>query len=60
MKTIKNFNEYITEKIINAFRAGSIPIYYGSKRIDKYFNPKRFIQIDPTNIDNCIEQIQTN
>lgn len=34
---------YITEKIYNALKAGSIPIYWGSPNVDKYFNSKRFI-----------------
>lgn len=40
---------YITEKIINGFRAGIIPIYWGSPNISKYFNPKRFL---------CLEKIE--
>lgn len=37
---------YITEKIINVFRGGSIPIYWGdSETVKKYFNPKAFIDI---------------
>ena len=37
---------YMTEKILNVFRGGAIPIYWGdSKTVDKYFNPKAFIDI---------------
>jgi hypothetical protein len=50
-------DDYITENILNAIRAGSVPLYYGSKFINKYINPKRFIQIDPNNIDESIENI---
>ncbi len=50
-------DDYITEKIINAIRAGSVPLYYGSKFANKYINPKRFIQIDPQNVDLSIENI---
>lgn len=50
-------DEYITEKIINALRAGSVPLYYGSKFVNKYINPRRFIQIDPNNIKNSIDEI---
>jgi hypothetical protein len=39
---------YITEKIINGFRAGTIPIYWGSQHVTKYFNSKRFLIIEDT------------
>ena len=50
-------DEYITEKIINPVRAGTIPAYYGSKKINEYFNEARFIQIDPNNLKTCISEI---
>ena len=34
---------YITEKIVESFLAGSIPIYWGAIDIEKYFNPAAFI-----------------
>jgi hypothetical protein len=37
---------YITEKILNAFLAGSIPIYCGSEEVFDIFNEKAFIYID--------------
>ena len=37
---------YITEKLINGFRAGIVPIYWGSPHIYKHFNPKRFIVLE--------------
>ena len=36
---------YITEKVIDAFVAGNIPIYYGNYMIEEYINPKAFILI---------------
>ncbi len=33
----------VTEKIIQAFEAGSIPIYWGDDAVTKLFNPKAFI-----------------
>lgn len=36
---------YITEKIFNILKAGIIPIYFGTTKINEYINPKRFIQI---------------
>jgi hypothetical protein len=49
-------DEYITEKIINPFRAGTIPVYFGSKQINKYFNPNRFVQV--TNIEDTVQEMQ--
>ena len=34
---------YCTEKIVEAFAANTIPIYWGDPRVVKYFNPKAFI-----------------
>ena len=36
-------NGYTTEKIIDAFAAGGIPIYWGDPLVDKVFNKKAFI-----------------
>eukprot|EP00466_Bigelowiella_natans_P003361 jgi/Bigna1/80607/fgenesh1_pg.72_\ len=37
---------YITEKLINAVLANSVPIYFGAPDIYDYVNPKRFIRCD--------------
>ncbi|CAE7898972.1 fucT [Symbiodinium necroappetens] len=34
---------YVTEKIVNAFLAGCIPIYWGSRAVLDIFNPSSFI-----------------
>ena len=44
---------YITEKILHGFFSLSIPIYWGSKNINDFFNPNSFIYIDDYN-HNCI------
>ena len=36
---------YISEKIVDSFLAGTIPIYYGDYMIDEYINPKTYILI---------------
>ena len=36
---------YISEKIIESFIAGTIPIYYGDYLVDEYINPKVYILI---------------
>lgn len=44
---IENFSYpyYCTEKITDAFRAKTIPIYYGDPRIGEYINEKSFINL---------------
>ena len=36
---------YLTEKILDSFLAGTIPIYYGDFMMDEFINPKSFILI---------------
>ena len=42
-------NGYISEKIVDSFLAGTIPIYYGDYMIDEYINPKSYILIKGEN-----------
>jgi hypothetical protein len=50
---------YVTEKIVDAWAAGTIPIYWGNTLIAKEFNPKAFINVfDFETIDDCIEYIK--
>jgi len=44
MENSKN-EDYITEKIIEGFAANTIPVYWGSDNITKYFNEERFIHL---------------
>jgi hypothetical protein len=50
---------YITEKIINAYLGGAIPIYWGdSKSVNYFFNPDSFININNFNrFNDCIDYI---
>ncbi len=36
---------YVSEKILDSFISGTIPIYYGGYMVDEFFNPKAFILI---------------
>jgi len=45
---------YITEKLFNALRAGIIPIYWGSQNINQLINEERIIQIH----DNSLEEFK--
>jgi hypothetical protein len=37
---------YVTEKILHAFYAGTVPIYWGSETISSDFNPNAFINVN--------------
>ena len=50
---------YCTEKILESFAAGTIPIYYGDETAVQDFNPKAFINYhDYASIDEVIEKIK--
>jgi len=51
---------YITEKIINAYEAGAIPIYWGdSKTTRKYFNKKSYIDVDDfQNLESVVRYVE--
>lgn len=48
---------YITEKILNAFAAGCIPIYYGTDEIFDMFNRKAFVYYDPLDLNVSVQQV---
>jgi hypothetical protein len=65
------YNTYFTEKILDCFFVGTIPIYWGTENINKIFNPKGIIfledfmaHIDKFNFEeeyqNRIEAIKEN
>ena len=41
-----NYGHYYTEKIMDCFATGTIPIYYGSPEISKHFNKNGIIILD--------------
>jgi len=45
----RNLDGYITEKILNAFVGGCIPIYYGTPLVMEIFNPGAFIYYNISN-----------
>ena len=54
-----NGDGYVSEKIVDAFISGTIPIYYGDYMIDEYFNPKTYILIkSQKDINKKIEYIK--
>ena len=54
-----NGDGYVTEKIVNALAAGTIPIYYGDYLVDEFINPKTYILVKgEKDIDAKIEYIK--
>lgn len=51
---IENSSEdtYITEKVLDAFATGTIPIYKGTRNIIKHFNPNGILFLDDISIDD--------
>ena len=50
---------YLSEKIVDSFLAGTIPIYYGDYILDEFINPKSYILIKGENdIEKKIEYIK--
>ena len=48
---------YVTEKIANAFIAGAIPVYYGTRDVFKIFNPDAFIYYDIEQPIHALQEI---
>lgn len=58
---VENFSYpyYCTEKITDAFRAKTIPIYYGDPKIGEYINEKSFINMHSyKNFEDALEDIK--
>ena len=54
-----NGDGYLSEKIVDSFLAGTIPIYYGDYTLDEFINPKSYILIKgEKDIEKKIEYIK--
>ena len=50
---------YITEKLVLAYLAGSIPIYFGTRDVEHYFNMKSMIYCGSfPSLENCANRIK--
>lgn len=53
------YPSYNTEKILDAFIAGTIPIYYGDKDISQIYNSKAFINaMDYDSVEEVVEVVK--
>lgn len=49
---------YVTEKIVDAFLAGAVPVYWGNASVKEQFNPAAFIDRSDFDSDEaCIEHV---
>lgn len=54
----KKVEGYVTEKIMNAFHAGCIPIFWGSSNVNELFNSKAFINVsDFETLNDCVNHV---
>lgn len=51
-------HHYITEKILNPFLAGCIPVYYGTPDVFDVFNRKAMVYYDPDNPAPALKQLK--
>ena len=49
---------YVSEKILNAFAGGTIPIYYGTEDVFSIFNAKAFVYFDEDNPAATVQQVR--
>lgn len=50
---------YCTEKIVQSFAAGTVPVYWGDPDVEQYFNPEAFINCNRYDtMDEVIEKIR--
>ena len=49
---------YVTEKIMNVYRGGAIPIYWGTNDVKNIFNSESFINVkDYSSYEECAKDI---
>lgn len=54
-----SYDGYCTEKLMEAFAAGTIPIYWGDPNVAQDFNPDSFINAhDYSNFDKVVEHVK--
>lgn len=51
------YDTYFTEKILDCFLTGTIPVYWGTDRIDTYFDPKGIINLESIRISDLNERM---
>ncbi len=52
------YRGYTSEKLLLAFQAHTVPIYWGDPDIEKFFNPKAFINANKMSFDEVVEKVK--
>lgn len=54
-----SYDGYCTEKLMEAFAAGCVPIYFGDPNVAKEFNPQAFINVhEYRTLDEVVEHVK--
>ncbi len=53
------YSGYCTEKLMQAFSAGNVPIYWGDPNVGKVFNERAFIDCTGMTIEEAVEKVKT-
>lgn len=51
------YDGYVSEKIVDAFKSDIIPIYWGGSLISREFNDKSFIDVNQLGVENSLKLI---
>jgi hypothetical protein len=52
-----SYSGYFTEKVLDCFATGTVPIYWGDPDIGKIFNPDGIIMLDNFNLSELSEEL---
>lgn len=52
-------DHYFTEKVMDCWLAGTVPIYFGAQNLDKYFPKDSFIQLDDLNFQDFASRVRS-
>lgn len=53
-----SYSGYCTEKLLQAFSSGTVPIYWGDPTVKRYFNDNSFIDCTGLSMNDAIERIK--
>ena len=52
------YEGYTSEKLLTAFQAHTIPIYWGDPAVEEFYNPKAFINANKLSFDDVVNKIK--
>lgn len=51
-------NDYFTEKVMDCWLTGTVPIYFGAPNLETYFPKESFIQLEKLDFDNFMKRVR--